>query len=95
MLEINAWCCLLHNKVMESFFFADAKFSGNIYLGMLENVAFLAAGRRRRLIYFLRNRNTTSDNTLLQIHSKRGVLGLAFGGASNITKFDAQRLLLT
>jgi len=48
MLEINVWCCLLHNKVMESFFFADAKFSGNIYLGMLENVAFLAVGRRRR-----------------------------------------------
>jgi hypothetical protein len=31
---------------MESFFFADAKFSENIYLGMLENVAFLAVGRR-------------------------------------------------
>jgi hypothetical protein len=62
---------------MESFFFADAKFSGNIYLGMLENVAFLAVGRRHGNLFLQKlkhhiRQHTAADNTI------RGVLGFGF-----------------
>ena len=34
--KVNVWCCLMHDRIIGPFFFAESTISANIYLDMLE-----------------------------------------------------------
>ena len=37
--KVNVWCCLMHDKIIGPFFFAESTISANVYLDMLEHYA--------------------------------------------------------